>query len=131
MYDQYKVCKCFKVPGFLILPAFFEEFIEGVPVLKLQDCFELQLDNLEVFCYHVISHVFLETLGSQLFSSNFPETLAIFPSMEIVLKLAALVLAEGMWRKVELSRNHGCCLRHELEWWKHKQGEKYRSSSEM
>jgi hypothetical protein len=48
MNDQDEVCQCLVVVRTLILPTLFEKIIKLIPLLKLKDCFKLELDNLKV-----------------------------------------------------------------------------------
>lgn len=48
MNDEHKVCQRLVVVWALVLPTLFKEIVEVVPLLELEDSFELQLDDLEV-----------------------------------------------------------------------------------
>ena len=49
VYNENKVCECFVAIRCFILPTLLKEIIKVVPLLELEDCFQLELHDLKVF----------------------------------------------------------------------------------
>jgi hypothetical protein len=96
MNDQNEVRQCLVVVRTLVLPTLFEETIKFIPLLKLKDCFKLELDDLKMLRDDVSLSGTIELFNALCCSS--PKVLAMLASLEVILQLCVSV------RKMQLSQ---------------------------
>jgi hypothetical protein len=89
MNDQNEVRQCLVVVRTLVLPTLFEEIIKFIPLLKLKDCFKLELDDLKMLRDDVSLSGAIELFNALCCSS--PKVLAMLASLEVILQLCVSV----------------------------------------
>jgi hypothetical protein len=89
MNDQNEVRQCLIVVRILILPTLFEEIVQFIPLLKLKNCFKLELDDLKMLRDDVSLSGAIELFNALCCSS--PKVLAMLASLEVILQLYASI----------------------------------------
>jgi hypothetical protein len=67
----------------LILPTLIEQVVKLVPLLQLENCFELEFDDLEVLRYDVCLRGATKLVNT--FGGGSSKLLTVFPGLKIVL----------------------------------------------
>jgi hypothetical protein len=84
VYDENKVGQCLVAVHTLTLPTLLKQVVELIPLLELEYCFKLKLDDLKEFRANVGLSGAAEVVDV-FGSSNTAELLAMLASFEIVL----------------------------------------------